>query len=244
MRWINKRLDSIQDNIIFGAIVAVGIGVWSMISNLPGPIIFVLVVVILAGVLVILNQIRTWRENRKKKFSQLSKQEIEDTIYKWVRIPFFDVKDKTSNKDIYFFQIGVTDPAKREVVISRNKDKPTQLELRSSVEALVGAEKTFLRHLEQVEQEQIILRLEMELARVGIGHDDIKFPLDKIVLVEIVSIDDLADEVHFRERIMFVLRAATLCQATTSHAWRGKLFQEVKFNVLQPPQTPPNNPSK
>ncbi len=213
-----------------------------MISNLPGPIIFVLVVVVLAGVLVILNQIRMWRESHKKKLSQLSAEEIEDTIYKWVRIPFFDVKQQDLNKDGYFFQIAVTDPDKREVIISRKRDKPSQLELRSSVEALVGAEKLFLRHLEQIEQEQIILRLKMELARIGIGHDDIKFPLDKIVLTEVVSLDDLVDEVHFRERIMFVLRAATLCQATTSHAWRGKLFQEIKLNVLPPPPIPPNKP--
>jgi hypothetical protein len=98
--------------------------------------------------------------------------------------------------------------------------------------------------LSQPEQQQIVFRLEMEMARVGIGHEDIKLPPDKIVLVEIVSLDDLVGEVDFRERITFVLRAATLCQATTAHAWRGQLFREFKLNVLpNPPQGKADSPS-
>ena len=224
MGWFKKRLESTLDNIIFAAIVAGGIGVWSLMSSLPGPIIFALVVVVFAGILVVLNQVRTWRENRKKKLLKISDEEIEDTIYKWVRPPHFDIHEQKIDKKTFFFQIIVTDSAKREVFISRKREQPSQLELRSSVETLVGAEKTLFTRLEQVEQEQIILRLEMELARVGIGHDNINFPLDKIVLVEIVSLDDLVGEVDFQ-------RGANVC-TESRNTMSGNYFPCMEGSVI------------
>jgi hypothetical protein len=219
-------------------VVPIVVGFLAWLQQIPWYLIVLSVSATVVLVILGINQCETWKERHKKRFSQLSAEEIEDTIYRWVGIPFFKVQKQDIDKKLLFFQIVVTDPAGRRVSISRQVEKPSQLELRSSVETLLEVEKMLFANLEKLEQEQIIFRLKMEMARYGIGHEDINLPPDKIVLVEIVSLDDLVGGVYFRERITFVLRAATLCQATTAHAWRGQLFREFKLNVLPLPNQP------
>jgi len=52
--WLNRRIEGLLDNAIFGAIVAGGAIVWSILSKLPAPVIFVIGLAVFALILLIL----------------------------------------------------------------------------------------------------------------------------------------------------------------------------------------------
>jgi len=66
--WLQKRLESLLDNIIFSALLAGGLAVWAIVSRLSGPIIGVVFLGAVAAILLILGQIRSWisRPNTSK----------------------------------------------------------------------------------------------------------------------------------------------------------------------------------
>ena len=68
--WLNRRLEGLLDNAIFGAIVAGGAIVWSILSNLPAPIIFVIGLAVFALILFILKITRDILSKKPKDAEQ------------------------------------------------------------------------------------------------------------------------------------------------------------------------------
>lgn len=62
--WLNRRIEGLLDNIIFAAIVAVGAIVWSLLSQLSAPVVFVIGLAAFALILFIL---KTTRDILSKK---------------------------------------------------------------------------------------------------------------------------------------------------------------------------------
>lgn len=69
--WLQGRLESLLDNVIFAVFLATGLSVWAIISHLPGPIIALIFLVAIGAVLWILRQIRRLNASRRRPESVL-----------------------------------------------------------------------------------------------------------------------------------------------------------------------------
>ena len=207
MGWFKKRLENLQDSIIFALLVAVGVAVWSLISNLPLQIIFVIGIATFAATLTVLNQTNIWRDRRRKQISKFSNQEVEDTILKWITIPSFSVQRNVDPNALFSFM--VKDSQERAVTIARAKDDPSQLVLAIKKQLLEDT-KTKLEALEKSTSSQLIFNLRLELIRLGIGFQGVDWPLNQITLSDFVALDDSLTKTYFLGRVLFIRRAQLL----------------------------------
>lgn len=70
--WLNRRIEGLLDNAIFGAIVAGGTIVWSILNKLPAPLIFVIGLAVFALILFILKITRDILSKKPKDAEQKS----------------------------------------------------------------------------------------------------------------------------------------------------------------------------
>ena len=208
MEFIKRRLESLIDGVIVAAIIAVGVAVWSLVSKLPPPIIFVAAMATFAAIIIIWNQLGIWRERTKKKLSKYSEKELETVIREWVDIPSLSFRRQEPEQTRYF-KFLLTDNFNRYVTIIREKSEPSMI--------LILSEMTFpddKQQLTQANWETLADRLSLELARLGIQFtfNGIPNQLQRIRVTEPVIIDDSLTGFHFRQRVIFVIRALVLAQ--------------------------------
>lgn len=208
MEFIKRILEKIIAGVIVAAIIAGGVAVWSLISKLPSPIIFVAAITTFAAIIIIWNQLGIWRERTKKKLSKYSEKEIEAVIREWIDIPTLSFRRQEPEQDLYF-KFLLTDNFGRHINIIRKRNQPSMI--------LIVAEMTFpdsRQQLTQANWQTLADRLSLELARLGIEFifNGVPNPLQRVRVTEPIIIDDSLTGFHFMQRVMLVIRALVLAQ--------------------------------
>jgi len=150
----------------------------------------------------------TEKQTVQKIFSQLPDKEIEDTIYSWIDRTLYTV-EKQPETDHFYFGFDVTDPSKKPISIFREKVRPDQITLVSGV-TMSERHKAIFQSLPRPQQESIIHQLRIEMLRFGISFQGLDFPLEKITLTDVISLDRYLDGFHLMQRAMFVRRGLGL----------------------------------
>lgn len=205
MGFIKRRLESLIDGVILAAIIAGGVAVWSLVSKLPPPIIFVAATATFAAIIIIWNQLAMWRERTKKKISGLSDKEFRETIRGWIDKPLYKYKIQSNARYDAFFSFTVENPFKRVVEIIRPKDDPFVIRLGVNL-VLTDEQVSKMSALPEPKQAGIVSGLIMELARMGILWSGVKPPLKEFVIEDIIPIDDGLTEFCLLQHIRFMDR--------------------------------------
>lgn len=75
--WFKRRIEGLVDNIIFALVLSGGVVVWSLISKLPGPVIFVTGLAVFALILFILKITRDILSKKPNDAEQKAKTDTE-----------------------------------------------------------------------------------------------------------------------------------------------------------------------
>jgi hypothetical protein len=225
MDFLRKRLDSLIDGIILAIVLGTGAAVWSIISKLPQPIIFVVGISTLAAVLVVWNQLGVWRERHKKKLSKYSEQELETAIHQWVDIPAFSFKRLEAEQNLYYKYL-ITDNFGHQVIIIRDKNDASVIQIISDMTIDVPGGSS----LSQSDWKKVANKVSLELARLGVEYVFNGTPnqFERVRIIEPVIIDDSLTGFYFRQRILFVVRALILIAVVANDALREMGFSEQK----------------
>lgn len=184
-------------------------GVLAWVKKMPWFLVPISVVFMTGSVLWTINQWKQWRKGRN--VSKYSDKKIEKIIREWINIPGVSMERKLPDAQIHFKYL-MTDTNGLTVNITRDKKNPAIIQL-------VARVKTVLEDipLKKAEQKRTAGRIGIEMARLGIGYkfDGSPDPLDSVLLFDLVIIDDSLTELHFRQRILFVIRAMVLALETS-----------------------------
>jgi len=216
MEFIKRRLESLIDGVIVAAIIAGCVAVWSLVSKLPSPIIFVAAIATFAAIIIIWNQIVIWRERTKKKLSQYSDKELETVVREWVDIPSLSFSRQEPEQTEYF-KFLLTDNSGRYVTITRNKNEPSMI--------LILSEMTFpddKQQLNQANWKTLRDRLSLELARLGIEftYSGIANQPKSVRVTEPVIIEDSLTSFRFRQSVVLVIRALVLTKLVGEYTFK------------------------
>ena len=66
MEWLNRRIESIVDNLIFSGFIAGGVIVWTALKSLPIPVIVGIAIITFLLIFVIIRIIRAFLNRNKK----------------------------------------------------------------------------------------------------------------------------------------------------------------------------------
>jgi len=209
MEFIKTRLESLIDGIILAAVIGVGVAVWSLISKLPPPIIFVAGLATFAAIIFIWIQLGIWRERTKKKISKLSDEELGETIHKWISKPIYKYKIQSNVRGDAFFSFTIENPYKRGVEIIRLKDEPSVIRLGVNIvstDELVSK----ISALSELKQAEIASGLIIELSRLGVSWSKVKPPLKEFVIEDAIVISDELTEFYLLQHIRFMDRVVII----------------------------------
>jgi hypothetical protein len=105
------------------------------------------------------------------------------------------------------FGFLLEDAHQRHIMVLREADSPTVLQLRARVTMTPSP-----RSLTETEWKRMSSEIKIEMARLGIqyGFDGSPNKYDAISLSDLVILDSTFTEFYFRQRIFFVLRAMVL----------------------------------
>lgn len=174
----------------------------------------ILGMLVIPTTLLTINQLATWKERHKKKLTQLSDKEIEDTIRNWlVNDPGYKFQMKDVNDSVFhndrLFHFEVEDDWGRVISIARPRAKPTRLDLASAV--TLGTEhKKKYEALGPKFKRDILHNLRAEMARFGVMFRGMDTTLERIDISDSVSLDDTLTEFYLKQRILFMIRATFL----------------------------------
>lgn len=204
--WLRSVVSHIVANLLFwGVPLVVGLLAW--LQSVPWYIIALSTIIAFGAIFWGKNQFDVFRERRKKGFANQSDPQIEDVVHQWIDKPSFSIRREILPEA--HFQFVLTDPQGRPVAITRLKNEPTQLQL--SVRILLTEEQQCrIATFQESIRSGLISKLRVEMARFGIGFQDIEHPLKQIILIETISLDDSLTNFYLMQRIMFVRRASVL----------------------------------
>ena len=171
------------------------------LAHLPLYQLLLLTLFAVALVLWCINQVRIFRERRRHGIAELSGKEVDKTIRDWLDDPSFQFQRRMNAECL--FQFVVTDKQGRPITVSRPKSKPSQLALSTAI-TLGDEDRQKYETLSDNEEKRIIHNLRIEMARYGIGYSGINRGLERVVLTEVVLLDNALTEFHLRQRIFYV----------------------------------------
>ena len=180
----------------------------ALIQNVPWYLIALSVVAIVVLILFGINQYESIKDKKKYILSKHKDKKIEDTIYNWIDRTIYTV-EKQPETDHFYFGLDITDPAKKPVSIFREKVRPDQITLASSV-TLSDRHKIKFQSLPRSRQENIIHQLRIEMVRFGISFEGLDFPFEKVTLSDVISLNRPLDGFHLMQRAMFMRRGLAL----------------------------------
>lgn len=175
------------------------------------------------------SQVDTNRKEPNRKFSGLSDQEIEDTIRKWISVPPFSIQWSPPEPQVFFFSFIINANDNRPLTIMRTREQPGQIAL-ISMGTLSPEQRTIYDSLTINEKKNMLDDISAEMARFGMSNEGINLPLERIVLMETISLDNLQGEVFLRERVQRIRRAIVLVQTHISKHLRGKGNAKTRNN--------------
>lgn len=195
---------------------------WSFISSLPGPIIFVLSITTFAVILTGINQIKVLRE--QKRLSKYSDKELEDTIRKWIDKPYYKIQRREINDRLFSYNV---EPIEGEGLVEVARFPKDRSQLHIGVQITVPIEVTsFLSALPEPLRSNMIDDLGMELTRFGIRFDLLTQPFKVLNIEDIVNIDDGLNEFHFLEHVTFVFKALAMVRGYLTILLRSRGFKQ------------------
>lgn len=206
VKWLRALFTEFVVNLLIGA-WGVGVLIIVWLAQVP---IYILLLVTLGSfglVFLAINQFHTFQERRKKGLAELGDREIDGAIRDWLDDPIFKFQRKVSPN--YLFQFVVTDEAGRPITIGRPELKPTQLELATAI-TLGEKHRQKYETLSSYEREKVLHTLRIEMARYGIGYSGIHSKLERVVLSDIVLLDNSLTEFYLKQRIFYVTGAFAL----------------------------------
>jgi hypothetical protein len=207
-KWAGDIFKHVIGGLVLMAILAApGYLVW--LEDLP---LFLIPLSILfaAGLILFgLNQLKLWKKGRG--ISKYSDKKIEKIIREWIDIPNVTIERKPPEAQIHFYYV-LTYKNILKVNIVRDTQNPAIIQLAARVQ-------TSLKDvpLKGADLRKNTGRIGIEMARLGIDYqfDGSPNPLDFILLVDPLILDDSLTEFHFRQRVLFVLRAMVLVIETS-----------------------------
>lgn len=190
------------------AIVGGAVIFLAWLAHLPLYQLLLLILFTIALVFLCINQIRIFQERRRHGIAELSDREVDETIRGWLDDPVFQFQRKMSPECLFQFVVS-DEQGRRPVTVSRTKLKPSQLALTTSI-TLGDAHRPKYETLSNIEKEKIIHNLRIEMARYGIGYRGINQGLERVVLTDVVLLDNALTEFYLRQRIFYVSGAFVL----------------------------------
>ncbi len=145
------------------------------------------------------------------EWEKLSDKEIEDIISKWATIPYTAVIPRPDDASLFSFAVIGRDGV--PVNIFRLKKHPDHVAFASMADLTQGdlvKFRTAFDSLEPASQVDLLSKLRLEMVRLGINSAGITLPFKNVALIVNVPLNDLSDDVYFRERISFVRKANML----------------------------------
>ena len=179
-----------------GAVILVA---W--LAHLPLYQLLLLALLTIALVLLCMNQVRIFRERRRHGIAELSDKGVDKTIRDWLDDPSFQFQRRMNAECL--FQFVVTDEQGRAITVSRSKAKPSQLGLTTAI-TLADEHRQKYERLSDNEKENITHNLRIEMARYRIGYSGINRGLERVVLGDVVLLDNALTEFYLRQRIFYV----------------------------------------
>ena len=208
MDKIKKLFSAAFWQILVTLVVTVITSILALLASLPLWQLWIVILLTLAIVFLLVNQIAIWRERHKKKLSQLSDKEVKELISKWLLKPYFKLQPVEG--DPFLFSFNVDHLNIRQTMVFRLRDDPYYIHIASRV----APPKEVSDILSQMPQDgwvDLQETISLELLRYGIkfnGVDDI--PIKEIQVMESIPLADWLTEHHLIERILYVMRAGQL----------------------------------
>lgn len=171
------------------------------LAHLPPYQLLLLALVTIALVLLCMNQVRIFRERGRHGIAELSDERVDKTIRDWLDEPSFQFQRRTNTECL--FQFVVTDEQGRPITVSRTKSKPSQLALTTAI-TLADEHRQKYETLSDNEKEKITHDLRIEMARYRIGYSGINRGLERVVLCDVVLLDNALTGFYLRQRIFYV----------------------------------------
>lgn len=210
-----ERLKDFIRDIFIGIIIewiisagGIAVIIFAFLEHLPIYQLLLIVLVVACLVIFFVNQINSWKEKSKKKFSKLTDKEVEDIIRGWVEDPYHSIR-KTDNKECLFYYIVTDVNGEGGIGVARPRAKPAQIEIACSV-SLRPEQKTKYDKLNSEAKAKIVNNLRIEMARYGIQYKNLSTDLDNVLLGDLVFLDDSLTEYYFKNRMHFVLSGLVL----------------------------------
>ena len=225
MRWLKNNIIALLNLIpVAGAAIIVFLG-W--LQHAPWYLIALAAIFAIAFIFWAINQIETRQERHKKKLSQLSDKELEDTIHKWIKKPYLKTQPIERDEIIWGFTVEGAPLYLLEVV----KLKTEQFQLRLGVTIPIDEKVTeFLFALPEPKRTNIIADIALELIRFGVGFAGLEHPFKTLAILYTIPIDDGLTEFYFLQRIQFVFRAMALV-----YGYMDRLLRENVWSPLNLP---------
>lgn len=205
--------------IVGGAVILLG---W--LEHLPRYQLLLLILFTIALVFLGINQIRIFQERRKRGIAEVSDKDVDKTIRGWLDDPVFTFQRKMNPECLFQFVVS-EEQGRRPVTVSRTKSKPSQLLISTSITLGVEHRKKY-ETLSNNEKDKIIHNLRIEMARYGIGFSGISRGLEKVVLSDVVLLDNALTEFYLRQRIFYVSGAFVLYEEIMSQQLMDVIEQE------------------
>ncbi len=208
---------------ILSLVVPLVVGFLAWLQQIPWYLIALSIIATAVLIIVGINQFETWRERHKKRFSQFTDTEIEESVYKWIDIPEFPHERIAVKKDEAFFGFRIIDQAERHVYILRMREQPHFLLFEGEVPILPPPE--IREKLGESGIKILANEIGLELLRLGYGHEFV--PISSGFCVRIVNsvfIDDSLNETTFRHQGAQMSRAIALVIGIVASTWQGLGF--------------------
>lgn len=220
------------------------VAILALIQKIPWYLIALSVIASMGFVFFAINQFETRQDRHKKKLSQLSDKEIEDTIRKWVDIPEYTYRRSDVDVKGAYFIFDLTDTVGRPIHVTRNIKDPHCIGIWSDL-GLLPADNEYpglpekklgeIRQIIKCNFDKIKQKLSLEILRLGCYYHFYE-ELGVIRLVNDVYLDDSLNASEFISQCLFVTRAMTLVQLVLLNTL-GELGINVQVSGKEEPQT-------
>jgi hypothetical protein len=183
------------------------IGWLAWLKDVPAYLIILAILAAVGLIIFIINQYYNYRSERKKSLSKLSDKKIEKTIRDWLDIPGYNIEKMRGEENI-FFNYLLKDKIDRKVNIIRAKEEQHLISFIGKV--IIDPPRS--RPLTDFEWRKLSGKISIDMARFGIEYDFTGSTnrYDSVTLLDRLVLDNSLNDIVFRQRILFVIRAIIL----------------------------------
>lgn len=185
--------------------LAIGLMFWasfkSWFKSLPKPLLPLFVIAVFGITFFSVNQYQQLRKQYGMNFARMSNEKIQNTLMQWLDKDGWSTKSQQNPNNL--FQIRAEDSFKRDIIITRTKDKDNLIYIIGSWNVSQSSQ-TILANLSEQDRKEMISEIQIEVARFGLDWSGLKLPLKKFTLQTRLPCDETVTRELFMKQVVTI----------------------------------------